>query len=215
MKPLTTTLTLALALAATIAGCSTNERSRSLSDPAVPAKTIAQQVCSNCHGVDGNATSPNFPRLAGQPETYLITQLNGFKSHSRSDPAGFEYMWGLSRRLSDDQIIGLAAYFAAQAPAANKSGDPKLISEGKEVYDKGVASKNIPACVTCHGAQGQGSGTFPRLASQHADYMVKQLQVFQRTDERPAGSVMKQIAHALTPRDMLAVATYLQALTSN
>lgn len=61
----------ALALAAAVAlaaGCSTIERSRDIGNPAVSGATLAAQVCSNCHGVDGNATSPNFPRLAGQPE---------------------------------------------------------------------------------------------------------------------------------------------------
>ena len=69
-------------------GCSNIERSRNLADPRVPATTLAQQVCSNCHGVGGNAVSPNFPNLAAQVEPYVIAQLNGFKSHGRRDPAG-------------------------------------------------------------------------------------------------------------------------------
>ena len=52
----------------------------------------AQQVCSNCHGVTGVAVSPNFPNLAGQPEAYLVAQLNGFKGQGRRDPA--IDMWG-------------------------------------------------------------------------------------------------------------------------
>ncbi len=35
--------------------------------------------------------------------------------------------------------------------------------------------------------------------------------VFQRTDERPEGSIMKTIAHELTPKNMEDVAAYLQA----
>ncbi|MEO8397909.1 MAG: c-type cytochrome [Chloroflexota bacterium] len=52
-----------------------------MSNPVVPAAVIAQQVCSNCHGADGNAESPNFPNLAGQQKPYPIAQLKGFKSH--------------------------------------------------------------------------------------------------------------------------------------
>lgn len=33
--------------------------------------------------------------------------------------------------------------------------------------------------------------------------------VFQRTDERPEGSIMKVVAHALTGKNMQDVATYL------
>ena len=52
---------------------------------------------------------------------------------------------------------------------------------------------------------------FPRIAGQHADYLVKQLLVFQRTDERPEGSVMKVVAHGLQPQDIENVAAYLQS----
>jgi len=72
--------------------------------------------------------------------------------------------------------------------------------------------RSIPACAGCHGARGEGNGTFPRLAGQHADYVVKQLVVFQRTDERPEGAIMKTVAHALTEDNMEAVAAYVQGL---
>ena len=91
---------LAVAAVASIMGCTNLERSRSLSDPATPAKTIALQVCSNCHGVAGNAKSPNFPNLAAQRPDYVVEQLTAFRGHGRLDPAGFEYMWGLSRSLT-------------------------------------------------------------------------------------------------------------------
>ena len=83
---------------------------------------------------------------------------------------------------------------------------------GKAIFASGVADKGIAPCAGCHGAQGQGNAMIPRLAGQHADYLVKQLLVFQRTDERPEGSVMKTVAHELTPANMRDVARYLQAL---
>lgn len=210
----TASLTLALALAVAAAGCDTVERTRETADPNTPARTLAWQVCSNCHGVTGNATSPNFPNLAGQTEPYLISQLAGFKSQNRSDPAGFEYMWGISRNLTDEQIKDLAAYYAGQkpVPVADASADPQQLSAGKTLFENGIPDRKIPACASCHGKEGQGNAVFPRLADQHADYLVKQLVVFQRTDERPEGSVMKTIAHDLTLDDMEAVAAYLQTI---
>ena len=207
--------TLALvAVAATLsAGCANPERSRDMANPAVQAATMAQQVCSNCHGLTGNAVSPNFPNLAGQTEPYFVAQLNGFKSHGRRDPAGFEYMWGLSRSLTDKQIEGLAAYYASQSPVSQPiEGDRSRFEAGKSVFDTGVPEKAVPACSTCHGAEGKGNATFPRIAGQHVDYVVKQLLVFQRTDERPEGSVMKVVAHELTQQNILDVAAYVQAL---
>jgi len=205
-------LMLAAAIAAIAAGCGSLQRSRALNDPAVSAPDIAQQVCSNCHGIDGNSVSPNFPRLAAQQPAYLVAQLTGFRTHHRSDPAGFEYMWGLSRHLSDAQIQGLADYFAGQKATPNKPGDAVLAARGEEVFKHGVPAKDIPPCQSCHGPEGQGNGTFPRLAGQHADYVEKQLMVFQRTNERPEGAVMKTVAHLLTRDNMVAVANYVQGL---
>lgn len=207
------TLGLLAAAAAVAAGCANLERSRDLANPKVSATTLAQQVCSNCHGLTGVAVSPNFPNLAAQTEPYVVAQLTVFKSHARHDPEGFEYMWGLSRSLTEQQINGLAAYFAAQPPARQQiEGDRARLAAGKAIFESGVAAKGVPACAGCHGAQGQGVATFPRIAGQHADYLVKQLIVFQRTDERPEGAIMKVVAHELTRDDIEDVATYLQAM---
>lgn len=204
-----------LALTAIAAGCTTpqTQSSRNLADPAVTGKALAQQVCSICHGVDGNSTNPTFPRLAGQQEPYLIAQLTEFRSHGRSDPAGSEYMWGISRHLTDTQIQQLAAYFAQQKPGADQSVNPRLEADGKAIFMKGLVSQNIPACETCHGASGQGNGIFPRIAGQHADYIAKQLRVFKETEMRPAGAVMKVITHDLTPDEIKAVAAYVSTIS--
>ena len=209
---LNTKWVLTAAIAVACAGCATPERSRALGNPATQPVALAQQVCSNCHGLDGNSVSPNFPRLARQTPEYLTAQLVGFRNQHRADPAGFEYMWGLSRHLTDDQIKGLAEYFASQVPVANERTTPEIAASGKDIFEHGVPAKEIPACNTCHGAQAQGNTMFPRLAGQHSDYLVKQLLVFQRTDERPEGSIMKSVAHLLTRDNMESVAAYLQAM---
>jgi cytochrome c553 len=212
MKAPPWTLSLA-ALALALTGCADPSRSRNLADPRVPAQALAQQVCSNCHGVTGVSVSPNFPNLAAQPEPYLLAQLQEFKSHNREDPAGFEYMWGISRSLSEAQMQGLAAYFSSQAAPPPqrppRHGDPQ---HGAQVFTGGVPEHNIPACAACHGNAGQGNATFPRLAGQHADYVIKQLMVFQRTNQRPAGAVMKTVAHDLSPDNIQDVAAYVQTL---
>jgi len=199
-----------LAVLATVSGCSNIERSRDLDNPKVPPAVTAVQVCSICHGIDGNSISPNFPRLAGQQADYITSQMENFRGHGRSDPAGFEYMWGISHKLTDDQIKGLAEYFAKQAPQPNAPVNAQQLAAGKEIYEKGVPDKEAAPCMACHGPNAEGVATFPRLANQHQDYMVKQLQVFQRTDERP-NTPMTQIAHLLSREEMEAVAAYLQA----
>jgi len=175
---------------------------------------LAAQVCSNCHGVDGNSASPNFPNLASQTEPYLVEQLAAFRKHNRLDPAGFEYMWGLSRSLTDTQIKDLAEFYASQKIRipAYRTGKADRLDAGKAVFSGGVPEKNVPPCATCHGADGMGNQQFPRIAGQHADYVIKQLVVFQRTDERPEGAIMKVIAHDLTRENIESVAAYVESL---
>lgn len=193
------------------AGCTNLERSRDLANPNVRPEVTALQVCSNCHGVDGNSASPNFPRLAGQQPAYVVAQLENFRSHHRSDPEGFEYMWGISHTLTDDQIKGLADYFAKQvATPIAAAVDERRMAAGKEIFEKGIPAKEMPACKVCHGEKAQGVATFPRLAWQHEDYLVKQLKVFRETEGRP-GTPMKQVTHLLSNQEMRAVADYLQS----
>jgi cytochrome c553 len=193
-------------------GCANVERSRDTANPIVAGATLAMQVCSNCHGPTGNSVSPNFPNLAQQPEAYLAAQLHEFKAHSREDPAGSEYMWGLSHNLTDKQIQELAAHFAAEKLESQRiEGRPDRIAAGKVIFTDGLPAQSIPACASCHGPDGMGNAAFPRIAGQHVDYLTKQLKVFQRTDQRPAGVVMKTVAHQLTRENIENVSAYLQA----
>lgn len=203
-------LVLTAALAAT--ACSSTNTSRNLADPNVSGVTLAQQVCSLCHGITGRSINPNFPNLAGQQPAYFMAQMKEFRGHGRLDPAGFEYMWGISRSLTDEQIKGLADYYSSQASASitGATAQAVVLEDGKTLFENGLPDKGVPACNSCHGAQAQGSEQFPRLANQHSDYLFKQLMVFQRTDERPEGSIMKVVAHELTAKNMQDVATYLQ-----
>jgi cytochrome c553 len=202
-----------LAIAGLSAGCSNPTRSRDLGNPEVSSLTLAQQVCSDCHGLTGNASSPNFPNLAGQTAAYVVAQLKSYKSHGRSEPADLQYMWGLSRSLTDAQIDGLAAYYASQQPVRQPiEGDESRMAAGKTIFEKGLPAQNVPACTACHGATGAGNATFPRIAGQHIDYAIKQLKVFQLTNQRPEGVAMKTVAHELTSDDIANVAAYVQAL---
>jgi len=207
------------AVLALVAGCANPERSRDVANPAVSGAVLAQQVCSMCHGLGGTAVSPNFPNLAAQTDVYLVSQLKNFRARQRRDPAGFEYMWGLSHALTDAQIDGLAAYFSRSTPQRQRvEGKAERIAAGQHIFEQGLPAKSIPACAGCHGDKGQGNGMFPRLAGQHGDYLVKQLTVFQRTDERsdaqtiPTGAVMKTVAHQLGREDIANVAAYAQAM---
>lgn len=193
------------------AGCHDLERSRSIDNPAVAGKTIAQQVCSNCHSVNGVSVSPMFPKLAAQTQAYLVAQISDFKAHRRSDPNAKKYMWGF-RHLSETQIQQIAAYFSRQPPPLAKPGTPLLVDKGRAIYSAGLPGQGVPACSACHGMHGEGAGETPRLAGQHADYIFKQLMVFRDRGQRPRGEAMKLVSDKMSEQDMRSVAAFLEAL---
>ncbi|MGE5170349.1 MAG: c-type cytochrome [Rudaea sp.] len=67
------------------------------------------QMCQACHGTDGLSKVPDAPNIAGQVETYLVTQLKAFKAGARKN----ESMSVVASTLSDQDIENLAAYFSA------------------------------------------------------------------------------------------------------
>jgi cytochrome c553 len=171
------------------------------------ARYVAITVCGTCHGVTGDSTFPKFPRLAGQDAKYLARQLKAFRDQTRADSDAIAYMWGMAAQLDDGTIEALAAYYAAQRPGASTGGDPALISRGREVYQHGTP-QGVPACSSCHGPDAHGQGDYPRLAGQHASYVLKQLGSFQSNMRNVA--IMHGVALNLQDPQMAAVAAYLR-----
>ena len=62
--------------------------------------------CASCHGADGKGRVP----LAGKKEAYLLEQLQAFKSGARQEMM----MNMMAKKLSDEDMADLAAYYAAQ-----------------------------------------------------------------------------------------------------
>lgn len=175
-----------------------------------PALQNTVQTCAACHGLNGRSIAPTFPNLAAQTAPYVEAQLKAFKDQSRGDPDAQAYMWGMAAPLSEAMISDLAAYYAKQAPARGKGEDPALIARGKLLFDEGIPAAQVPACATCHGAHAQGMAGFPRLAGQHAPYLLKQLIVIQSALRN--APVMHGVVKELTRDQMLAVAAYLESI---
>jgi len=67
-------------------------------------------VCGACHGPDGNSPTPDFPRLAGQQEDYLVKALQDYKAGKRKNPI----MAAQVESLSKTDIADVAAWFSSQ-----------------------------------------------------------------------------------------------------
>ncbi len=174
------------------------------------AEKLATTTCAACHGTGGRSTVSPFPNLAAQTAPYLEAQLKAFRDQKRADPDAQAYMWGLASPLNDTMISALASYYSAQHPARGQPGNSKLLAKGKQIFDKGMPAEGIPPCNVCHGANGEGNAMFPRLAGQHAPYLVKQILLIQNALR--VAPVMHGLIKDMTRDEMLAVATYLGSL---
>jgi cytochrome c553 len=174
------------------------------------AAKLATETCVNCHGPGGRSSMPTFPRLAGQTSAYIEAQLKAFRDQNRGDPDAIAYMWGMASQLNDGTIAALAEYFSQQRPAVGTQANTAAIAAGREIFEKGIPSLQIPACETCHGKGAVGNGAMPRLAGQHAPYLFKQMLVIQNVLR--SAPVMHGIVKDLTPAQMQQVAAYLESL---
>lgn len=165
-------------------------------------------LCAGCHGDDGNATAPIFPKLAGQHKNFLIKQLHEFKSHKRVEAT----MNAMAEPLSEEDIQDLAAFYATKKITPESGA---INTKGESLYKAGSASAGIPACSGCHGPRGEGnpSAGFPSLRGQYSAYIEKTLADF-KSGERandPNG-MMRQIASHLSDEDMNALGDYVSTL---
>jgi len=109
-------------------------------------------------------------------------------------------------------ISELANYFATQKPRPGTPGNAKLAEKGKVIFERGIESKKVPACAWCHGQQAQGTPIIPRLAGQHAEYLVKQIKVFHGNYRPGLAITMKAVVEKLSDDEAEQVAAYIQGL---
>jgi len=214
---------LAVAVVLGVAGSlSAHAMDAAIKGDAAAGKTKAA-ACAACHGADGNSAAPTFPKLAGQGERYLFKQL---KEINRPDKKGniiraVPTMTGQTESLSDQDLADLAAYFASQTGSTGQA-KKELVAKGEEIYRGGIRSKGVPACAACHNPDGSGvaAAGFPRLAGQHADYIVATLKAYRAAQDGDANGrandgdtkPMRAVAYNLSDSEIAAVASFISGL---
>jgi cytochrome c553 len=75
----------------------------------------------------------------------------------------------------------VASYLSQQKPKAREAANKELMPLGAKIYRVGNPVTHVPACMACHGPAGKGiPDQFPRVGSQHAAYIAKQLVISRR-----------------------------------
>jgi cytochrome c553 len=199
--------------------------------PRAGAPAIVTRACSGCHGIGGNSQLPYVPRLAGQSAAYLERKIESFRSTgalpvdealARAAHAGRPgkgagvtsdaavHMVGVARGIRAEEMKAAIQWYAAQSPARGRGGNPKLVEEGRDLFANGRPSQGLAACQTCHGAQAQGTDAAPRLAGQHAPYLIGQINLF-RTGANHNSPQMTGVARQLEASQARAIGAYLQS----
>jgi cytochrome c553 len=180
------------------------------------AQTIVTNVCSACHGADGNSPTPVNPSIAAMPAEYVALQLGHFKSGIRVNPV----MQGMAATLTPDDMKLLGLYFSKQKAKPIAARNAELLKQGQALYRGGDVAAGIPACAACHGPDGSGMPkNYPRLGGQYAEYTYAQLQAF-KSGARGAdeggkdinGRIMAAITAKMADAQMKAVAEYTSGL---
>lgn len=175
---------------------------------AARAQEIVQGKCFICHGADGESSSPVFPRLAGQHAAYVARQLADYQSGRRRS----DTMRPMVDDLSADDFVALGRYFESRTPLAHPQPDGELAQVGRFIFERGNPYSGIPSCASCHGRNGHGTDTLPRLAGQHAQYIESQLKKFNSRERTNDNAVMHSVASKLTELETKAVSAYISGM---
>ncbi|MGO1072393.1 c-type cytochrome [Lysobacter sp. CA199] len=193
----------------------------------VKAGATKAGTCAACHGLDGNPTDPQYPRLAGQSERYIAHQIALFKTGERNTGMSAA-MKPFADALSEQDARDLGAYFATQKSgagvaddtviASGPNKDKKFYQVGEQLFRSGDADRGIPACMACHGPGGAGNPgpAYPHIAGQQAVYSQRRLEEYRAgttTQKDPhLFNVMASVAKKLTDEEIGSLSSYLQGL---
>lgn len=183
-------------------------------------------VCATCHGDFGQGGSRGeYPRLAGQSEKYIASQLQSFRARKRINIPMFPYTE--ERELSDDDIHAIAGYLSSiklpVTPPVFKGDEDALtrlrmmekvmiipriegdIENGGKIFKK--------ECASCHAKDGGGRGSFPMIVGQYSNYLMKQINSYLKGerphDEDDAIGILGKLKDT-DIRDILAYLTTIQ-----
>ena len=179
-------------------------------------------MCIGCHGIVGyQATFPEVykvPMISGQGAKYIVSSLVAYQKGDRKHPT----MRGIAGSLTEQDMADLGAFYEQQGKSANTSPAPAaLASEVPEPLKARMA-----ACVACHGANFSApiDPGYPRLAGQHADYLLASLKAYSTDGNAHVGranaTMRSQVVQeadgkkklTFTPAELKQVAKYLASL---
>lgn len=179
-------------------------------DPDVAHGKSLFTACAQCHQANGSGSADGtIPVIAGQHVSVIVKQLVDFR-HDRRWHAKMQDAATRHDLASPQDLLDVAAYAASlkrPAPSALGSRDGAEVHRGQLVYYRD--------CEGCHGrlAEGDLRTLRPRLAGQHYEYLLRQLNET-ASGQRPGMDEMHVTRiRALSDDERAAVAAHLARLS--
>jgi len=151
--------------------------------------------CAACHGANGQGgKGGEYPRIAGQPPSFIVNSLKSFQSRTRFNLPMVPYTE--PRELSDSDMEDVAAYVGSielpsQMPELpeDASALDRLVAAERVLVVPRVAGdvdkgrrRFLEECADCHGKDGRGRAKrdAPMLVGQYPSYLVRQFKAFKK-----------------------------------
>lgn len=170
--------------------------------PALAQDAVARlTLCQTCHGPDGNSRNPQYPVIAGQPMIYMFLRLKQLQQQIENPE-----MTPIARSLSDKDVEWLATYFSG------KKNEPGLAGFDATRAERGKQLAARLGCAQCHQANYAGANQMPRLAGQHAPYLVAQMQLILANRRSDDNGNMVDMLRRIQPQDIEDLSHYFASL---
>lgn len=124
-----------------------------------PTAQALAYTCAGCHGTDGSSVGPSSPSIAAMDPEVFIDAMREYKNDRRAPTI----MNRIAKAYSDEQITGMAIFFARQKlRLMPQQHDPSLAALGADLHEK--------HCEKCH-ENGGRPGDAGTLAGQWIPYL--------------------------------------------
>lgn len=161
-------------------------------------KALAKQYrCRKCHNRDGISDDPEVPSIAGQRATYLYKQMHDFKGKVRDNREMYKAM----RRVSEEDMVHLAAWFSSLDRAEMVGGTPMLVmKECDSCHDNEIVEEDNTIEVA------------PIIRGQVRDYLEASMQQFRDVErDNDLFQRMQSVTHKLEPQEITRLARFYGA----
>ncbi|MFO8154273.1 c-type cytochrome [Thioalkalivibrio sp.] len=187
-------------------------------EPQPPAE-VYQSVCAACHGT-GAAGAPVLDDTDEWTQRLDEKGLDTLVSHAINGFQGMPARGG-NPNLTDEEVTGTVEYMLAEAGL--EMDDAETVAAADEAAadaepatvagDVDAGRDRYATCISCHGAEGEGSGIFPKISGRSADYIADRLTTYRSGEEvGPNSALMMPQATGLSDEAIADLAAYIASL---